>query len=184
MMPQSMTLVVNDRIHLSELRPSDKTACLEHLSNKEIYDRTLRIPFPYTEADFETWLVIVDKTTNQHGQPVHWAIRNEADSMIGAIGFEGVDIGKSHRAEVGYWLAKPYWGQGIMTDVLRRACNHAFGAWGLVKISAHVFSFNPASARVLEKCGFEREGYLKKHHLKDGQYIDAWLYGLLRDEMY
>ena len=53
-------------------------------------------------------------------------------------------------------------------------------SWGLAKITAHVFSFNDASARVLEKCGFELEGYLKKHFLKDEEFIDAKAYGLVR----
>ena len=175
-----MKLIVNERIHLSGFRPSDKAACIEYLNDKDIYDRTLRIPFPYTEGDFERWLAIDERATSEHGQLVHWAIRQADDRLIGAIGFEDLAIGKSHRADVGYWLAKPHWGQGIMTRVVERACRHAFETWGLVKIGAYVFTFNPASARVLEKCGFEREGFLKKHCLKDEQYIDAWLYGLVR----
>jgi [ribosomal protein S5]-alanine N-acetyltransferase len=89
-------------------------------------------------------------------------------------------MGKSHRAEIGYWIAKPYWNRGIMTAVVRRACQCAFEEFGLIKIIAHVFDANPASARVLEKCGFEQEGYLKKHYLKDGQYLDVRLYARLR----
>jgi len=49
-----------------------------------------------------------------------------------------------------------------------------------VKITAHVFSHNAASARVLEKCGFQEEGFLRKRFLKDGQFIDARLFALLR----
>ena len=67
-----------------------------------------------------------------------------------------------------------------MTAVVQRACQHAFEEFGLVKITAHVFSHNPASARVLEKCGFQQEGFLRKHFLKDGQFVDARLFGLLR----
>ena len=52
-------------------------------------------------------------------------------------------MGKSHRAEIGYWLAKPFWGQGIMTAVVRRACQYAFEEFGLVKIIAHVSPANP-----------------------------------------
>jgi RimJ/RimL family protein N-acetyltransferase len=59
-------------------------------------------------------------------------------------------------------------------------CRHAFEEFGLVKITAHVFSHNPASARVLEKCGFQEEGFLRKHFRKDGQFIDARLFALLR----
>ena len=50
------------------------------------------------------------------------------------------------------------------------------------KVTAHVFSHNLASARVLEKCGFQQEGFLRKHFLKDKQFIDARLFALLRGE--
>jgi len=176
-----MNISVSDQIHLSEIRPSDEAAVLEHLKEKEIYDRTLRIPYPYSEANFQAWMLIVKKTTEEQGQPVHWAIRNEDDLLIGGCGFDGVQVGKSHRAEIGYWLAKPYWGQGVMTAVVQRACEFVFAKFGLVKIVAHVHADNAASARVLEKCGFQQEGYLRKHCLKDGKYLDARLFALLKD---
>jgi RimJ/RimL family protein N-acetyltransferase len=90
------------------------------------------------------------------------------------------EVGKSHRAEVGYWLAKPFWGRGIVTAVVQRVCRHAFVEFGLVKIIAHVVTHNSASARVLEKCGFVQEGLLRKHFLKDGQFIDVKLFALLK----
>ena len=177
-----MNLVVSDAFHLSEFCSSDKRALIEYLNDKDIYERTLRIPFPYTDADAEDWLALVAKITQQQGRPVHWAIRTSDDALIGGCGFDGFQVGKSHRAEVGYWLAKPLWGQGIMTAVVRRVCRHAFEAFGLVKITAHVFSHNPASARVLEKCGFQQEGFLRKHFLKDGNFIDARLFALPQQE--
>lgn len=176
-----MKIIVNDQIHLSEILLSDQAACIEHMKVKEIYDLTLRIPYPYTEADFQAWLQIVEKATMQQGQPVNWAIRDEKEFFIGGCGFVGLEIGKSHRAEIGYWLAKPYWGQGIMTAIVRRLCEFAFAEFGLVKIEALVFAENVASAKVLEKCGFVQEGYLRKHHLKDGKYLDARLFGLVRE---
>ena len=175
-----MKIVVNDQVHLSEFRSSDKPALIEHLNDRDIYDRTLRIPFPYTEVDADEWLTLAAKITEQQGQSVHFAIRSADDALIGGCGFDGFQIGKSHRAEVGYWLAKPHWGRGIMTAVVRRVCQHAFEEFGLVKITAHVFSHNPASARVLEKCGFVQEGLLRKHFVKDGQFMDAKLFALLR----
>jgi RimJ/RimL family protein N-acetyltransferase len=176
-----MDITVDERIHLSEFKSSDKAACVEHLKEKEIYDRTLRIPYPYSEADFETWLAIVEKTTQQQGRPVSWAIRDEDGLLIGGSGFDGFQVGKSHRAEIGYWLAKPYWGRGIMTAVVRRLCEFGFSEFGLVKITANVFATNAASARVLEKCGFVQEGYLRKHYLKDGRCLDSRLFALLKD---
>lgn len=174
-----MRITVSDGIYLDDFRPSDEAACIQHLQSKEIYDRTLRIPFPYTEADFRAWLEIVEKTTRQQGRNVHWAIREQTDFLIGGCGFDSLQIGKSHRAELGYWLAMPYWGRGIMTAVLRRLCDLAIAEFGVTKITAHVFADNLASAKVLQKCGFQQEGYLRMHYLKDGKYLDAKLFSWL-----
>src|SRR5262249_41514483 len=128
------------------------------------------------------WLALVAKITQQQGRPVQWAIRSTDDALIGGCGFDGFQVGQSHRAEVGYWLAKPFWGRGIMTAVVEPWCRTAFAEFGLVKITAHVFAGNPASARVLEKCGFQQEGLLRKHFLKDDTFIDARLFALLKGE--
>lgn len=173
-----MHLPINDHIHLTEFRSTDKAACVQHLGDREIYDRTIRIPYPYTEADFDNWLEITVKATEQHGEPIHFAIRTSDDSFIGGCGFDGLT--KGHCAEIGYWLAKPYWGQGIMTAVVRIACEDAIAKWKLLRITAHVFESNVASARVLEKNGFVCEGHLRKHYLKNGRFIDSKLYALVR----
>ena len=175
----SMNLPIDNRMALSEFRSTDKACLVEYLNERDIYDRTLRVPHPYTEAAAETWLDIVARCTKREGQPIQWAIRDSEGDVIGGCGFDGLRIGKTHRAEIAYWLAKPYWGRGIMTAAVRRVCEHGVAEFGLVKIIAHVFDFNIASARVLEKCGFELEGSLRKHFEKDGRYIDAKLYGLL-----
>jgi [ribosomal protein S5]-alanine N-acetyltransferase len=175
-----MKIAVNEPIHLSEFRPSDKPALIEGLNDRKIYDATFRIPFPYTDADAEAFLARVAKATEHHGQPAHFAIRTSDDALIGGCGLNELEIGKSHRAEIGYWLAKPFWGRGIMSAVVSRLCQHAFEEFGLVKIIAHVVTHNPASARVLTKCGFVQEGLLRKHFLKDGQFLDVWLFAMLR----
>lgn len=175
-----MNVIVNDRIYLTDIDPADQEACLQHLREREIYEHTLRIPFPYTAQHFQDWLAIVEQTNKEQARPLHFAIR-DCGSFIGATGFSDLQIGKSHRAEIGYWLAKPYWGQGIMTSVVRRLCEFGFTELGIVKITASVFSDNTPSARVLEKCGFQLEGMLRKHYLKDGKFLDARAFALLRD---
>ncbi len=67
-----------------------------------------------------------------------------------------------------------------MTAVVQRVCQHAFEEFRLVKIIAHVVTHTSASALVLEKYGFVQEGLLRKHFLKDGQFIDVKLFALLR----
>jgi RimJ/RimL family protein N-acetyltransferase len=177
-----MQIAVNDQAHLSAFRASDRDALVQHLNDRDIYERTLRIPFPYTEAAADEWLALSAQITQQQGRPVHWAIRGPDDGLIGGCGFDGFQVGKSHRADLGYWLAKPYWGRGIMTAVVQRVCRHGFAELGLAKITAHVFAPNRASARVLQKCGFQEEGFLRKHFRKDGQLLDARAFGLLQEE--
>ena len=175
-----MPILVNAHTYLSELVAADKAALVEHLKEKEIYDHTLRIPYPYTEADADKFLAFLAEKEKEQGHTLNWAIRDGRDALIGCCSLEDFTPGQSHRAEVGYWLAKPYWGRGIMTAVVRALCEHARTELGLRKITAHVFAFNRGSARVLEKCGFEQEGYLKKHLVKDGRLVDVRLYGLIQ----
>lgn len=177
-MANAVHIAVNDGIHLSEIHSGDKAAFVKHLNDEEIYRNTLRIPYPYTGDDAEKFISIVADATAKHGRPVHFAIRDQDDQLIGGCGFDGPSYG--HRAEIGYWLARPYWGRGIMTDVVRSACDFALTEWKLVRITAHVFDFNQASARVLEKNGFDFEGLLRKHHRKDGEFLNSKLYALVK----
>lgn len=177
-----MKLDVNDKVHLTEVRSFDKPALVQHLNDRDIYDRTLRIPYPYTETAADEWFARSAKLAEQQGRQTHFAIRLADSSLIGCCGFDGSEAHSPHRAEIGYWLARPYWGQGIMTAVVRRLCRCAFDEYGLTKITANVFAYNPASARVLEKCGFQQEGFLRKHFLKDGALLDSRLFALLRPD--
>jgi RimJ/RimL family protein N-acetyltransferase len=169
-----MQIDVTDTVHLTEFLPTDEAACLEHLADRDVYQTTLRIPHPYSRADFKTWMIVVEATADRYGEPVNWAIRQTDGRLIGGFGLDDLEPG--HRTAIGYWLARPHWGQGIMSAVVGRACEYAFERWDLVRIYAHVYTDNPASARVLQKNGFDREGLLRKHYLKDGQFRDGWVY--------
>ena len=175
---RTYSIDVDGRFILSPIRATDRDAFVEHLNDRDIYDQTLRIPYPYTVENADTFLEIIQSTESKVGHPVHFAIRNEHDRLVGVLGFEGLCHG--HRAEIGYWLARPYWGQGVMTRAVSAACELATVQWKLVRITADVFDFNQASARVLEKNSFRFEGTMRKMHLKDGKFIDAKLYALVR----
>ena len=176
-----LKIKVRDRIYLSGVSHADKPALLEHLQIKDIHDRTMNIPYPYSAADADWWLSKRIEHTNRQGKESTFAIR-DASKLIGVVGADNFELGMTHRAEIGYWLAKPYWGQGLMTEAVRTFVRYAFAELELVRLIAHVFSFNLSSARVLEKNGFRLEGSLRKHFCKDGQLIDARVYGLLKEE--
>jgi len=134
---------VANNFSISAITPEDKPSLVKYLNDKDIYLRTLNIPFPYTPADAEAWLAIVDDWTRDNaGTPTSLCIRSPQGELVGGIGFNGLIIGKTHRAELGYWLAKPYWGQGIMTAAVDPVCKVAFSDFHLEKITAHIFSTN------------------------------------------
>jgi RimJ/RimL family protein N-acetyltransferase len=185
----SVLIPVSAGVSITEIRPSDRDSFIKHLNDRGITDNVSRIPFPYNEADADRFLAIIARSTAAQGRPVNFAIRNadgeliNADGeLIGGCGLDGFEVGKSHRAELGYWLARPYWGRGIMTDVVRVLCDYAFAELGLEKIIAYTFERNLASSRVLEKCGFELEGRLRRHIKKDGELIDVRLYALFKPD--
>lgn len=173
---------IRDDFYLSPVAASDKLALLEHLKTDDVHRTTMNIPFPYLESDADWWIRKRLEYARRQQNEVTFAIRDD-DKLIGVIGADNFEIGTSHRAEIGYWLAKPYWGQGLMTAVVAAFVRYAFAELGVLRLTAHVFGFNKASARVLEKNGFTLEGTLRKHFLKNDQVIDGRVYGLLKEEI-
>jgi [ribosomal protein S5]-alanine N-acetyltransferase len=167
--------------HLShEFVRGDVDSFVEHLKEKQIQDNTLIIPYPYHSSDGEWFIQHCNDEKEKHGKPMNWQIRNEDQKLIGMLSLHGKYGIGSHRDEIGYWLAKPYWNRGIMTTALRRFSDFAFGRYGIVRLEAPVFDFNLASQRVAEKAGYIYEGTLKKAYFKDGKIFDGKLYALVR----
>lgn len=165
-----------DHCVVRDWQPADEAALVAHANNRKVW-RNLhhRFPHPFTAADAKNWFALLAATP----EPTHWAI--ECDGV--AVGGIGVDPGEGIFAKsghFGYWLGEAYWGRGIMTTAVRAASEYALDHFGLVRLEAPVFAWNPASMRVLEKAGFRREGVLRKSVLKDGELIDQVLYALVR----
>ncbi len=101
---------------------------------------------------------------------------------VGSIGiFQGSDVYR-RSAELGYWLAEPFWGRGIMTRAVRLLAAEAFDALDIVRLYAEPFAENHSSRRVLEKAGFLLEGILRRSVCKDGRIMDSCLYSLLKED--
>jgi ribosomal-protein-alanine N-acetyltransferase len=173
-------LVVNDDLYLSPPCDTDKDIFVKYLNDEDIYRTTLTVPYPYTRKDAEDFLNLCKDERKKYGRNLYWLVRRNNGEAIGGISFKmsyGID---SHRDELGYWMAKPYWGHGIMTKVLKRFCEYGISYLGLVRIEAVVFENNKASELVLEKNGFKYEGLLKKAYEKRGKYIDGRMYALVK----
>jgi [ribosomal protein S5]-alanine N-acetyltransferase len=177
-----LNMKVNEKIYLSAFEDRDEVAFVEHLQERQIYEQTLAIPWPYGSKDAKWWINYNREFSAKHdGVPANWAIRRQEDNfLIGCVGYHDHVIGSSHRAEIGYWLAKPFWGQGIMTEVVTVMTDYGFEKLGLLRITANVFKHNLGSARVLEKAGYTYEGTLRSHYKKDGKLFDGKMYAKLK----
>jgi RimJ/RimL family protein N-acetyltransferase len=164
------------RCTLRPWRRGDEASLVRHANNRNV-SRNLRdrFPFPYTAADADAWL----SSTLEQKPPANLAIEIDG-AAAGGIGLQLHDDERRRTAEIGYWLAEPFWGQGIATEALRAMTAYAFEQFDLVRLEAGVFSWNPASARVLEKCGYVLEGRARAAVVKDGRTGDRLLYGLIR----
>ncbi|MGQ0430002.1 MAG: GNAT family N-acetyltransferase [Gammaproteobacteria bacterium] len=160
-----------------EWRESDRASLVRHANNRKVW-RNLkdRFPHPYGEAEADRWLAFTRERPEQAG----WAIELDG-AAVGGVGLvPGADV-HAKSAHIGYWLGEPYWGRGIMTAVVSRVTGLALGELGFVRLEAPVYEWNPASMRVLEKCGYRREALLRKSVCKDGQLIDSVLYAKVKD---
>jgi ribosomal-protein-alanine N-acetyltransferase len=85
-------------------------------------------------------------------------------------------------AELGYWLAQPFWGQGISTAAVRHMVAYGFQTFDITRIFARPFGTNRASQRVLEKSGFSLEAQFTQTLFKKGEFLDEWVYAIRRKE--
>jgi len=173
-------VVVNDEVFLSPPVRSDTASFVSLLNEKEIYDNTLLIPFPYTEHDAEAFIRLADLRSKAYRRPLDWAIRTTAGRLIGMVSCHGASQFDSSREEVGYWIGKPYWNKGIMTSVLQTFVQLGFVTYGFERLELPIFCTNAASKRVAEKAGFHLHSSIPKAHIKDGRPIDVDLYLILK----
>jgi len=155
---------------------SDLRSLVKHGNNRNVsMNLTDRFPFPYREKDARRWLEFV----TAHEPETNFAIAS-GNEVIGGIGFELKSDIYRIGAEIGYWVAEPFWGKGIATDAVKAVTEYAFDRFELERIYAGVFHTNPSSARVLEKAGYTLEGRFRRSVIKDKKIIDLLIYARLK----
>jgi len=168
------------RLLLRSHEDEDLPAIVRMAGVREIAATTLNIPHPYTMEDARKFLA-ESRVDFSAGRAVSFAIcRLPRGELRGGA---GLAISDAHqRAELGYWIAVPFWGIGYATEAARAVVEYGFVKMGLHKIHAHVFAENTASSRVLEKIGMRREGRLRDHFQKWNRFIDVDNFGMTAEE--
>jgi RimJ/RimL family protein N-acetyltransferase len=170
-----------ERLLLRPLEFGDAPRIQALASDRQIAATTLNIPYPYPEGGAEMWIQQVLEHRARGDADCTFGILRKTDNVLmGAVGIHPYPSG--FRAELGYWIGVDYWGQGYMTEAVRRVIQYGFEELGLHRIDAWHFMHNPASGRVMQKAGMTFEGIMRQHYFKWDEFVDIGGYSILRAE--
>lgn len=161
---------------LRKFETTDEDLLVSYL-NDETQTRFLsaRIPQPYTQESARWWV----ETGSNVG--INYAIVSKG-VFVGTIGATLGEFEKQKTAEIGYWVARTYWSQGIASAALQKFTHLLFESTDLIRLYATVMEGNVASAKVLQKSGYKLEAVLQKAIYKNGSVFNELHYSMVRDE--
>jgi ribosomal-protein-alanine N-acetyltransferase len=159
-------------------RTADAEPLARYADNRKIW-LNLRdaFPHPYTVDDAREFI----KSLRQRAPETTFAIEVGGEAA-GSVGFVLRHDVERVSAEIGYWLAEPFWGRGIATEALAAVTGHAIAAHKLTRVYALPFAWNTASCRVLEKAGYRLEARLRRSAIKNGVITDQMQYAFIVSE--
>ena len=140
-----------ERLILRAPRFEDAQAIATLVNDRRIAENTARIPHPYGLADAQAFLT----AANTDDGEIVFLMTTQTNGIVGCCGIAKLD---GDTPEIGYWLGVAFWGQGYATEAARALIDHAFGELGYDTLLAGARVSNPASRRVLQKCGFQWTG--------------------------
>lgn len=176
----SQPSIETTRLTLRPFRLSDAPTVQELAGERAIADTTMNIPHPYLDGMAEEWIE-GHEPGYKDGKVATFAIVLSDDArVIGAIGLR-IDRGLN-KAELGYWIGKPYWNLGYATEATNAVLAFGFDDLRLNRIHAGHLARNPSSGRVMEKAGMLLEGTARQDTMKWGKYEDLVSYGILRED--
>lgn len=159
--PKLFPRIETERIILMELTSDDAEAIFRNFSDPEISQKFLEQPL--TDIGQARQFVEQFDAEFKQGKGFTWAIVfKENNACIGTCGYGFVEIG--NRGEIGFDLAKEYWGKGIMSESLKAIIDYGFSALQLLKIEAHTFSENDHAIHLLENLGFQLDHISEDSH--------------------
>jgi ribosomal-protein-alanine N-acetyltransferase len=178
MIPFDAVTIPTKRLALRALTDTDVPALFEMFSNPEVM-RFWSSP-PLTELTQAKQMLAGFYEDYRTGNALNLGIERRADNLlVGTCTLFQFHIA-SRRAELGYALGRPFWGSGYMHEALEAVIAYAFETLDLNRLEADIDPRNHASARTLERLGFQKEGHLRERWIVSGEISDTWLYGLLR----
>ena len=147
---RSIPVLETERLALRAPRLEDAKAVAQLANDRRIAENTARIPHPYSLVDAEKFIASVNELDGE----IAFLITRE-NVVLGAV---GIALPEREPPEIGYWLGVKFWGHGYATEAVHAVIDHAFADLECEAVAAGARVTNPASRRVLEKCGFQWTG--------------------------
>lgn len=168
-----------ERLRLRPFRADDAATVRRLAGEWEVARSLANVPYPYGPDDAADWIGHTRRGLTAGSEVTLAVTRRDDGALVGAVGLRLSLHGRS--AELGYWIGRPYWGQGFATEAAAAILRHGFVALGLRRVTATTLGHNKASARVLEKIGlrFEREG--QREFRSWGGLRPVSVYGITQD---
>ena len=169
------TKIETERLILRTIEMDDAKIISKLCNDKAIAATTLSIPHPYSLEDARKFIEVCVKDCDKI--MVFTIILKSTNEITGTIGLKIEQ--QYERAELGYWVGKPYWNNGYCTEATRAVLEYGFIQLKLHRIYAFYTKGNEASGKIMRKLGMQYEGRLKDHIKKDGIFQDLELYAIL-----
>ena len=144
-------------------------------ANNENIARFMTNQFPHPFTAEHAIAFINNSIQHQPTKIFAIAVNNQA---IGGIGIHPQTDIYCNNAELGYWLAQPFWGQGIATNAIKQMVDYGFKTFNINRIYARPYGNNMASQKVLQKAGFILEATLQKTIFKNNELLDELIYAV------
>jgi [ribosomal protein S5]-alanine N-acetyltransferase len=170
-------IIKTKNLVLRPYKTSDAKSLFNNFNSRKVTQFLCNAKYPYSLKAAKRWIIFCKNSEKKAPRKeIIWVIENDGE-FLGAIGLKKI---KNHKAELGFWLGEKYWNMGIMTEALSAVSDFGLNKLKLRRIYGYVFLKNKASARVFEKRGFKKEGLLRKDRIKDGKFVDVYLYAKVR----
>lgn len=159
-------------------RNNDLDVLVQFANNYEIAKNMSDVfPHPYTTDSGKAFIEFATKDS-----PTRIFAIDINGRAAGSIGIHPQTDIQRKNMELGYWLAQPFWGHGIVTKAVIQMVDYGFRTWDITRIFARPFGTNISSQRVLEKAGFILEGRFEKSLFKNDEYLDELIYAVRRNK--
>lgn len=177
MQPAPFPELHTPRLHLREIRDTDRPALFSLLTNAQVTQYFMVIPLQQ-EPDAQK-VVDMFRRVYREQTGLRWVISLEGEEeAIGIIGFHAYTHG--HKGSIVYAINPQHWGKGYITEAIQAITQYGFENLGLKRIDAEVLPGNTASEKVLEKNGFQHEGFLRQWLQWGGKCYDVNMYGRVK----